>query len=583
MHSRNRENHTSSNPPAASCKGHSRRQFVKRVVAAGAAAATLPLTTRPGRAQSTNSAPSVPSIDTTSSSAQARQQAALNLRVQAATNQSQVPLPNHTNNGDEDLYPNKIGNYSKGLPHNNLGEVDLTAYQALLNALATGKPADFEAIPEGCTDPNRFKQVDPQGGIAFELEGIDAAATFTPPPPAFGSDEMNAEIIDLYWRVMTRDFNATDFETNSLTQQAAADLNRLGDAYKGPKDNGVVTTRALFRYDLPGAMVGPLVSQFRYQPVTFGADMISQQMITSVPGQDFLSAMPEWLNVQNGCAPTPSITYDPVPRFLRTGRDAAVWVHNDTINQAFIIAVLILLFPLAGSESGMNMAAPTPTNPYNTSKNQTGFETFGLPDALGAVVEVATRALKAAWFQKWFVHRRLRPEAYAGAIDNTLNGAASYPVNADQLNQSPVLKLIHDKFGSYLLPQVFPEGSPLHPSYPQGHSTVAGACATVMKAYFDEAMILPNPLVASADGTAVVPYTGADANNLTVGGEINKLASNIASSRAFAGVHYFSDGMEGLLLGEAVAISFLRDRKLTYNENFSGFTFHKFDGTQVTI
>ena len=41
--------------------------------------------------------------------------------------------------------------------------------------------------------------------------------------------------------------------------------------------------------------------------------------------------------------------------------------------------------------------------------------------------------------------------------------------------------------------------------------------------------------------------------------------------------------MQGLLLGEAVAISVLQDQRLTYNENFSGFTFHKFDGTQITI
>jgi membrane-associated phospholipid phosphatase len=553
-------------------------------MAASAAAAALPLAPRTSRGQQTNSPSATPSIDTTSSSAQARQQKALAIRVQAANQQAQQPLPNHTNNGDEDLYPNKIASYTKGLPHNNLGEVDLTAYQTYLNALASGAPADFEAIPLGCQGTEGYyKLVNPQGGIAFDLEGIDAAATFTPPPPAFGSAEINTEIVELYWRALLRDVPATEFDTNPQVQQAIADLNRLGDAYKGPKENGQVTTRTVFRFDFPGTMVGPLVSQFRYLPVTFGSDMISQQMMTSPPGQDFMTNYADWLNVQQGCPSTQPMTFDPTRRYLRTGRDAGTWVHMDTINEAFIIAVLILLYPFAGAESGREMAAPSPTNPYLQSKNQTGFATFGLPDSLTSVVEVTTRALKAAWFQKWYVHRRLRPEAYAGAIHNTLTGAANYPVGADQLNQSPALSQIHDKYGTYLLPQVFPEGSPLHPSYPQGHSTTAGACATILKAFFDESMVIPNPVVPNADGTAVVPYTGPDAGNLTVGGEINKLASNIASSRDWAGVHYRSDGLQGLLLGEAVAISILQDHRPTYNENFSGFTFHKFDGTQITI
>ena len=37
----------------------------------------------------------------------------------------------HPNNQDENIYPNKIGNYSKGLPHNNDGTVVLSAYNAL--------------------------------------------------------------------------------------------------------------------------------------------------------------------------------------------------------------------------------------------------------------------------------------------------------------------------------------------------------------------------------------------------------------------------------------------------------------------
>ena len=39
--------------------------------------------------------------------------------------------------------------------------------------------------------------------------------------------------------------------------------------------------------------------------------------------------------------------------------------------------------------------------------------------------------------------------------------------------------------GNWLLPMAFPEGSPMHPSYGAGHATVAGACTTILKAWFD--------------------------------------------------------------------------------------------------
>ena len=38
------------------------------------------------------------------------------------------------------------------------------------------------------------------------------------------------------------------------------------------------------------------------------------------------------------------------------------------------------------------------------------------------VAEVIARAIKNAWFQKWFVHRVARPEETAGLVQNTLIG-----------------------------------------------------------------------------------------------------------------------------------------------------------------
>jgi len=148
------------------------------------------------------------------------------------------------------------------------------------------------------------------------------------------------------------------------------------------------------------------------------------------------------------------------------------------------------------------------------------------------------------------------------------------------ITASAVLTTIQTKYGSYLLPMAYPEGSPAHPSYPAGHAAFAGAGTTMLKAFYNEAFVVPSPVVPSADGTTLVPYAGPP---LAVGNELNKLASNIAIGRNASGVHWRSDGVEGMNLGEAAAIAVLQDLRQCYNEHFDGFAFTKFDGTPITI
>jgi hypothetical protein len=112
---------------------------------------------------------------------------------------------------------------------------------------------------------------------------------------------------------------------------------------------------------------------------------------------------------------------------------------------------------------------------------------------------------------------------------------------------------------------------------------IAGACVTALKAFFNETFVLPSPVVSSDDGQSLVPYTGSDAGQITVGGELNKLANNVALGRDMAGVHWRSDAEQALLLGEKVTISILRDQRPTYNEPFNGFTFTRFNGTSITV
>jgi len=497
--------------------------------------------------------------------AQKRLKEAFEVRQEAALFQKDLPLPGHPCNGDENLYPNKIGNFSKGLPHNQLGEVDLNAYNALIRALSTGDPEDFEFIPLGGVT----KLTNPQAAYAFEMAGPDSHHLSIIVPPALSSAEEASEMAEDYWMALTRDVPFTDYDTNPITLTAASDLSKFTD-FRGPKVNGMVTTETLFRGNTPGDLVGPYISQFLWKDIPFGSTTIVQRYRTTMAGDDHLTSYQEWLNSQNGLAPASQNQFDPTPCYIRNGRDIGEWVHRDFSFQGPITACLILL--------GYGPAALSPTNPYLRSLTQVGFSTFGAPHILDFVARAVRAALEAAWFQKWLVHRRLRPEEFGGLVQNLLTGAADYPINPELLNSQAVSDTFN-KFGTYLLPQAYAEGCPTHPAYPAGHATYTGAGVTMLKAFFKESFVIPNPVVASADGLSLLPYSGQP---LTVGGELNKLAANVALGRDFAGIHWRSD-MQGIFLGEAVAIGILQDYMNTYNEDFSGFTFTKFDGTTITI
>ena len=137
---------------------------------------------------------------------------------------------------------------------------------------------------------------------------------------------------------------------------------------------------------------------------------------------------------------------------------------------------------------------------------------------------------------------------------------------------------------SFFLSQAFPEGSPTHPAYPTGHGTVGGACITVLKFFFDGNFTFTNPVVSSADGTTTTPYVAPPGEKpLTVNGELHKLAHNITLGHGIhAGIHWRSDSEMAIQLGEAVALSYLRDRARTYNEHFS-ISLTKVDGSIATI
>jgi hypothetical protein len=558
-------------PAAASKSKASRRKFLGTVGSATAATIAAGMSAQPALAQFGGVQRTVPTCDEPNfpfgtepaSLASNRYMKAYKCRQAAAKLARERPIVSHLTNGDDALYANKIGSYTKGLPHNQLGEVDQAAYATLARARETQNPDLFEQITLGLGR----KMTSPQAGLAMDLEGADSHHVTLPPPPALASAEAAGEMVELYWMALARDINFNDYVTSPLIARAAAELSSLAD-FRGPKENGKVTANTIFRNSTPGDLTGPWLSQFLTLDFNFGANFVSQKMKTAVAGVDYLTKYQDWLDVQNGLDVN-SVQLDPTPRYIRNLRDMARWVQVDALYQAYLHACLIIM----GQGTRLDPGLPL----YN-SKTQAPFAQCGGPHILSLVCEVATRALKAVWYQKWFVHHRLRPEEYGGRVHNHLVGAARYPLHPDVLASRAVADTFN-KYGTYLLPEAFAEGSPTHSSYGSGHATVAGACVTALKAFFDETDTVKNPQVVNADGTALIPYEGPP---LTIGGELNKVASNVANGRNGAGVHWRTDAVNSLKLGEAVTISILEEQKLTYNDNVE-MTLTKFDGTKITI
>ncbi|MDJ0583329.1 vanadium-dependent haloperoxidase [Crocosphaera sp.] len=374
-----------------------------------------------------------------------------------------------------------------------------------------------------------------------------------------------------------------------------------------------VTVNNLFRGIAPGDEVGPYLSQFLLVGnrgingndtvlnradgfIRYGSVRIDNRVRTATPCINYMTTFPEWLDVQNGADVRGLESYtnenetgaNAPYRFITTPRDLATYVHYDALYEAYLNACLILLGMGAPFDPGIPFQDP------DVEDKQQGFATFGGPVILTLVCEVATRALKAVRYQKFNVHRRLRPEGVGGLIDRyltipNLQDGELQPIAplVEALQDVGLLNRVNEfnNGQSYLLPMAFPEGSPMHPSYGAGHATVAGACVTILKAFFDHGWQLP--LGQDAETGQYIAYEpNADGSGLvevlleqplTVEGELNKVAANISIGRNWAGVHYFTDYIESLRLGEQIAIGILEEQKFTFGENFT-MTVPLFDG-----
>ncbi|HET7461175.1 MAG TPA: vanadium-dependent haloperoxidase [Longimicrobium sp.] len=554
--------------------------------------------------------------------AEARRLPARDVRAGAADLAAARPHAEHFNNNDEVNYPATplAGNFSKSLKHDALGDPVPASYATLLRALQSEDPQDFEEIQLATATALRL--TNPQSGLAFDLEGPDPQALTIPPAPRLDSQVAAHEAGELYWMALARDVLFTSYGSDATIAAAVSSLNAEFPAFGGTVP---VTVQNVFRGIYPGEQVGPYVSQFLLKGTTdprkpdglgrdanegfvaHGAQVNDQRLIPAAAGVDYLTTFSAWLDAQNGVDQRGQDSFDTARRFIRTLRDGTTYVHFDQVLNAYYNAAWILMTEptgnqlsyLAGTTGRPQIELEFPRNPGNPydppgaamdSKTQAGFGTFGPIHLLQVLAEVLGRAIRAVWWQKWGVHRRLRPEEYGGRVHNQVTGARTYGLHSSITTSltsgglAPYFGNTGERFpSSYLLPQAYPEGAPTHPSYGAGHATGSGACVTVLKAFFDESTPIENPVVASSTGLSLVAYTGADAGHMTVGGELNKLAGNIALFRNAAGVHWRSDYTESLPLGEAIAIGLLQEMSLGFNEDDAFFQLTRFDGSTIRI
>jgi hypothetical protein len=479
-------------------------------------------------------------------------------RLRAATAERERPVVKIVANGDERRYEQRWGSFTKGLPHNAVGEVDRGAYAIYLRAIETNDHSLLEQIPLG----GYLKLANPQAAWSIETIGPDAETLSLPPSPELASPVMVAELAELYWQALLRDVPFAEYGAHPLARQAAGELSAL----HGFRDT---TPATLFRGTTAGGRRGYYLSQFLLRDIPMTPIRVPQKIRTAVPGRDFMTGVADWLNIQNGQLYGVN-TFDEVPRYIRTGRDLAEFVHRDYTYQAPLDACLMLLRMSAPLDGGI---------PYQYSLTQAGFVTYGVADIFHHVAAVANLALKTAWYYKWLVNRNARPEEIGGRLHFHLTGARPVPFH-DDIRKCDAWERVKSLHQTYLLPQAYPEAAPSHPAYPSGHAVFAGACVTVLKACFADSWVLPNNVVPSKDGTSLQPYRGPE---LTVGTELDKLAENIAFGRNFGGIHWRSDAIEGLRLGEAYALAYLREMKLSARDLFTGFNLTTFAGERVTV
>ena len=292
-----------------------------------------------------------------------------------------LSLPDQFDSNDEKRYKNDnfYASFTKCLPSNNFGEVTPLAFKQLTRALQKGGQGHFDAIPLDASAARRLEN--PQNALRFEVSGLDSHATRIAPSFAFRSAQGAAEAGEVYWQALTRDVPFVDYGESTLIADAVTDLNNFSATAGALNGAGQLTSGRIFRGETPGDLNGPFISQFLLREFNFGPSLIEQRYETPSAGVDFMTDVPNWLNVQKGAVPLESVSFDSTRRYIYNNRALAEYVHRDALYQAYLYAALQIL-GLPGGAAKFDAG-----NPYfnGSVSNQTAFGSLGGPHILESV------------------------------------------------------------------------------------------------------------------------------------------------------------------------------------------------------
>lgn len=481
----------------------------------------------------------------------------------------------HIGNGDTD--PDII--FSKCLPHNSNGQLDKGAYSSFKKAIISRKPSDWASIPLGYKPSsaragNGLKLVNPMASFSYELEGPSPFSIGIPASPKVSSEEAASDLVELYEMYLVRDIPFTNYSASKRIARAGKRLEKL-TIYNGPTLGGGIGPGAIFRGTSLGDVTGPYISQFLLLPFTIVNVSFEQKYYFPLPGTDSMRDWRSTLGCQNGTVLDDIPTMDDEPRYISTARDLAWYLRGNQNYQSFLHALYIIQDL---------QVSPNPTNPYSNGQitNQFSSITFGFADVMNLISRVSQCILKAVSYHKWLVSQKIRPEAMAMIVERIFQTDKNPHDLHEDLLDSKTLGHVYKKNGNLLLPQVYESGAPCSPSYPSASAAVSAGVCLILKAFYDENWRFPNAYTPSPDGSRLVEEVKFR-KKLTLGGELDKLVSNVSIGRMFAGTDFRSDYISGVEIGEKTCLRVLEDMIRRYPEKNPTFKFHLRDGSEVVI
>ena len=284
-------------------------------------------------------------------------------------------------------------------------------------------------------------------------------------------------------------------------------------------------------------------------------------MSVSEGGADYLTSVSEYLNVESGFPPTSALQFDPAYRFIRMGRDLAAYTHVD-------VAPSGILCRLSGA-CGDRRSARTRLIPISARGPNTASARFGGPGrcwdgsrdgnacAESRLVPQVDRQPAAAPGGDWragaganLTHQHPMPQAAAALHHDVLNSAA-LPIIHSPIRHLPVAAGIpRGSAGTSVLPHRTRDRRwSLHHCDQVLLRWKSADSAAAAGRRFGRHGAHPRRSVAH-------PYTGSDRDQLTINGELSKLAWNISAGHGIhAGIHFRSSTYYSILLGEQVGLA----------------------------